>query len=131
MADAAAVGLDRLVVDPVCGESGQDVVEVMHAERDHGSAYSLSAHVSIVNDDPRVLTDLPQVLLTDDLVRWPPEERLELLHCPGPVTHAHDAVQVHSDPSSESFQKLDHSCERKSSDDARRWFFSGSVFCFQ
>jgi hypothetical protein len=51
VADAVAVGLHRLVVDAVRGEAGQDVVEVRHAECDHGAVYALGPHLSIVDDD--------------------------------------------------------------------------------
>jgi hypothetical protein len=49
--------------------SGWDVVEAGHPERDHRPAHPFGPHIAIVDDNPRVLTDLPQVLPADDLVR--------------------------------------------------------------
>jgi hypothetical protein len=77
VAYAVAVGLHRFVLDAVRGEAGQDVIEAGHPERDHGSAHPVGSHVAIVDDDPGVLTDLPQVLLADDLIGRPPEEGRE------------------------------------------------------
>jgi hypothetical protein len=105
VAHAVAVSLHRLVLDAVRGQPGQDVVEVGHAERDHGAAHPCGPHVPVVDDDPRVLADLPQILLADDLVRRPPEEHLEpLLRC-RTVTYAHNAVQVHQTRSFQSFRE--------------------------
>jgi hypothetical protein len=56
------------------GEAGQDVVQAGHTERDHRPAHPFGPHVPIVGHDPRVLTDLPQVLLAEDRVRRAPEE---------------------------------------------------------
>jgi hypothetical protein len=64
--------------------------------------HPIGAQITIVNDDPRrrVLTDLPQVLLADDLVRRSAEECLEPRQRGGPVAHRHDAVQIHRGRSS-------------------------------
>src|SRR5215469_5624528 len=68
VAHTVAVGLHRFVVDAVRSEPGQDAVEAGHTERDHRLAHPLGPYAPIVDDDPRVLTDLPQLLLADDLV---------------------------------------------------------------
>ena len=57
--------------------TGGHVIEAGHPERNHGSAHPVTSHVPIVDDDPGILTDLPQVLLADDLIGRPPEEGRE------------------------------------------------------
>src|SRR5690606_19449433 len=103
------------------------VVEIVHTERDRGPAHAPGVRIPVVDDDPRVLTDLPQILLTDDLVRRTPEEHPEPFQCPAPVAHAHDAVQIHPGSLLTVARKVDHSADRNSSDGKVRTGTAGAM----
>jgi hypothetical protein len=66
---AVAVGLDRFVADAVRGEVGQVMSRSGRPSVIMAPTHPVGADVSIVDDDPRVRTGLPQVLLADDPVR--------------------------------------------------------------